>query len=638
MNALPPLTPQRPGAGPTKLPNSASTPAGWGAVPGGAETVRAPTPATLAPRANFSQALLNAQRAEPTPAPARPKEPSAKAPNDETSDTSRIQRNQLRQAAAAKALADRAAQRRLQPGGPGHAPAPGVLSSGRLKAGLGPDEGAGTLGRSKAQQGDLSDGADALPPHPTGSLRHGAAHSNTNFSGSDNADAAGAGLRRSGFAAHEDAKAAQRHADTAEQQALGARRAADAAGAAETAAAQGAHNRSQASAQTAAHHGVRSGDHSGAPTSAETGSGNGTDNGTRSNDDGTTGRTARGHRLGAAQGASRWHSVGETGRANLGAAGADSANGLGPHHDSAAGAGSARASFTGNGNSSGIGNSVGVGNANGLGSDRGHWGPTSRLGEPALGINAAANSFVSSSTPDALVPTPSGEPNAPIDPFGAGLANAHSPGGGVTVLAGAPLANPLTAGGEPNPGAWAAAGGANAWAAAGAQTPALGNATSQTEGAGDPHIQAHPGSADFAREVGATIALRVQEGVQQARLQLSPAELGPVWVQIQIEGQAATVHLAAAQADTRAALEQALPTLAGQLSEAGFTLAGGGVSAQAQAGAGGPGFSDNGWTHDRNAPGDGKPVALGGPGEFMSTDLAAPARWQGPRGLVDLIA
>ncbi|WP_043820736.1 flagellar hook-length control protein FliK, partial [Rubrivivax gelatinosus] len=55
-------------------------------------------------------------------------------------------------------------------------------------------------------------------------------------------------------------------------------------------------------------------------------------------------------------------------------------------------------------------------------------------------------------------------------------------------------------------------------------------------------------------------------------------------MQIQVEGNNAQVVMAAQQADTRQALEQALPSLASALQEAGLTLTGGGVFEQRQGG------------------------------------------------------
>lgn len=93
-------------------------------------------------------------------------------------------------------------------------------------------------------------------------------------------------------------------------------------------------------------------------------------------------------------------------------------------------------------------------------------------------------------------------------------------------------------------------------------------------------VAAPVGSPEFAPGLSAQVSVMLREGVQEARLQLNPAEMGPITVQIQIEGTTAQVNLAAEQAPTRQALEQAMPSLAGALREEGLTLTGGGVFEQ----------------------------------------------------------
>lgn len=95
-------------------------------------------------------------------------------------------------------------------------------------------------------------------------------------------------------------------------------------------------------------------------------------------------------------------------------------------------------------------------------------------------------------------------------------------------------------------------------------------------------VAASPGSPAFAPELGAHIRTLARQGVERAQLELHPAEMGPVTVQILVEGATAQVRLFAELAATRQALEQAMPTLAGQLREGGLTLTGGGVFDQAQ--------------------------------------------------------
>lgn len=144
-------------------------------------------------------------------------------------------------------------------------------------------------------------------------------------------------------------------------------------------------------------------------------------------------------------------------------------------------------------------------------------------------------------------------------------------------------------------------------------------------------IAATPGSADFASQLGAQLSTFVRDGIEHAKLELHPLELGPVTVQIQIDGSAAQVDLAAEQAPTRAALEQALPELAGSLREAGLTLTGGGVFEQPRQPneTGGRGA---GSTRDGGGPRSERDPARR---ESVTTQpVAAPRR----RGVVDLVA
>ena len=88
---------------------------------------------------------------------------------------------------------------------------------------------------------------------------------------------------------------------------------------------------------------------------------------------------------------------------------------------------------------------------------------------------------------------------------------------------------------------------------------------------------------EFVPVFSARIATLVQEGVEQARVHLNPVEMGPVSLQLSMDGLQVRVDMTAEVAATRLVLEQALPTLAGALREAGFTLSGGGVSPPAEA-------------------------------------------------------
>lgn len=94
-------------------------------------------------------------------------------------------------------------------------------------------------------------------------------------------------------------------------------------------------------------------------------------------------------------------------------------------------------------------------------------------------------------------------------------------------------------------------------------------------------VQAALHSPGFAPELAARVSLLAVDGVQHAELQLNPAEMGPVAVQIVVDGSQAQVSFHALQAETRQALEQSLPDLAAALQGQGLTLSGGGVFQQA---------------------------------------------------------
>ena len=165
-----------------------------------------------------------------------------------------------------------------------------------------------------------------------------------------------------------------------------------------------------------------------------------------------------------------------------------------------------------------------------------------------------------------------------------------------------------------------------------ASTPVLSAATA---GANPPtvaeaRLHASPGSAEFAPALGAQLNVFLREGVQHARLHLHPAELGPLTVQIQLDGVTAQVRLAAEHPLTRQALEQAMPALAGSLRESGLTLTGGGVFEQPA----------NPQPQQDGRAADGERTAGGRRGRDSSVqaDAAPPRTVLARRGVVDLVA
>ena len=136
------------------------------------------------------------------------------------------------------------------------------------------------------------------------------------------------------------------------------------------------------------------------------------------------------------------------------------------------------------------------------------------------------------------------------------------------------------------------------------------------------------GSPMFFQSLGARVSLLARDGIEQARLNVHPADMGPIAVRLALEGTQVRVDLSAEMGSTRQALEQSLPALATALQDAGFTLAGGGVFQQARDDR--PqqrGEADAPASRDRTTALETRDLA--------GTSASRPAR---QRGLVDLIA
>lgn len=84
----------------------------------------------------------------------------------------------------------------------------------------------------------------------------------------------------------------------------------------------------------------------------------------------------------------------------------------------------------------------------------------------------------------------------------------------------------------------------------------------------------------FAQDFGAKVVLLATGHVKSAELALTPPELGPVRVNIEVRGQDASISFVAAAATTRAALEEALPRLREMFAQQGLNLLDANVGAQ----------------------------------------------------------
>jgi len=133
---------------------------------------------------------------------------------------------------------------------------------------------------------------------------------------------------------------------------------------------------------------------------------------------------------------------------------------------------------------------------------------------------------------------------------------------------------------------------------------------------------------DFSQALGWQLATLARDGVHEAQLQLNPVEMGPVQVQILLDGGQAQIDFTAAQARTREVLEAGWPALAAAMNAAGFTLGGGGVSEQRSQDRDGT-AADAGSRRGGGRGDDADGVPMAG---VTRTGSA------GPRGLLDLYA
>lgn len=100
----------------------------------------------------------------------------------------------------------------------------------------------------------------------------------------------------------------------------------------------------------------------------------------------------------------------------------------------------------------------------------------------------------------------------------------------------------------------------------------------QAESAQSRPVQVPVGNAQWADEIGSRMTMMVEQGKHTASLRLSPEHLGPLEVRITVNGDQASVQFGAAHADTRNAIENALPRLREMFAAQGMTLSDANVS------------------------------------------------------------
>ena len=86
-------------------------------------------------------------------------------------------------------------------------------------------------------------------------------------------------------------------------------------------------------------------------------------------------------------------------------------------------------------------------------------------------------------------------------------------------------------------------------------------------------VAAPIGHPSFGDDLSYKVLVLTGQRVQSAELSVTPADLGPISVSIEVRGQEAALSFGAAHATTRAALEDALPRLREMLAAQGLQLA-----------------------------------------------------------------
>jgi flagellar hook-length control protein FliK len=89
----------------------------------------------------------------------------------------------------------------------------------------------------------------------------------------------------------------------------------------------------------------------------------------------------------------------------------------------------------------------------------------------------------------------------------------------------------------------------------------------------DPALQHELRAEQFAEQVGRRMLQQIREDRWTVNLQLDPQRLGPMEIELQLEGNQVTAQVGVANADVRHLLESALPKLRESLDSAGLNLA-----------------------------------------------------------------
>jgi len=87
-----------------------------------------------------------------------------------------------------------------------------------------------------------------------------------------------------------------------------------------------------------------------------------------------------------------------------------------------------------------------------------------------------------------------------------------------------------------------------------------------------PRVSVPVGEPGWARAVGEQLVWHVSQNIQSASLRLNPQHLGPLEMQVQMDGDKATLAFASQHAVVREALESALPRLREMFAQGGLEI------------------------------------------------------------------
>lgn len=142
---------------------------------------------------------------------------------------------------------------------------------------------------------------------------------------------------------------------------------------------------------------------------------------------------------------------------------------------------------------------------------------------------------------------------------------------------------------------------------------------------GSPTATPHLGGEDFDDAVGARVGWLADQKIGHAHIKITPNDLGPIDVRLQLDGDKVHASFTSAHADVRHALESSLPRLRELLGEQGFQLGHADVGQQQTAPDGGRGNAGSGMTGK-----DGEPS--------LAETTLSPSQLIRQRGLVDAYA